>query len=123
MGLLGDLLGSAKVDLGALEEELEALLVDGEDIEAAFKVGHDLFVFSSKRLVFIDHESLAGKRVEYHSIPYRSIRQFSVETSGTFDRDAELRVWVAGESRPLEYECRKGTDIIGIQRMLARYVL
>lgn len=123
MGLLGGLLGGGDVDLEALAEELEAVLIDGEDVEAAFKIDRDMFVFTTKRLIFVDRESLSGKRVEYRSIPYRSIHQFSVETSGRFDRDAELRVWIAGEVRPFEYELRRGTDTVGLQRMLARYVL
>ena len=93
------------------------------DIEAAFKIDRDLFVFTTRRLLFIDRESLTGKKIEYRSIPYRSIHQFSVETAGRFDRGAELRVWIAGEVRPFEYEFGKGTDIVGLQRMLARYVL
>lgn len=123
MGLLGGLLGGGDVALDALAEELEPVLIDGEDVEAAFKSDRDLFVFTTKRLIFVDRESLSGRRVEYRSIPYRSIHQFSVETSGRFDRAADLRIWIAGEVRPFEYELRRGTDIVGLQRMLARYVL
>ena len=123
MGLLGGLLGSGEVDLGALAEDLEALLVDGEDVEAGFAVDRDLFVFTSRRLVFVDRESLAGKKIEYRSIPYRSIHQFSVEATRKLDRGGELRLWLAGEARPFEYEFRKGTDLVGLQRTLARYVL
>ena len=123
MGLLGGLLGGASVDLEALEEELEAVLLDGEEVEAAFKFSRDLFVFTTKRLIFVDRESLAGKRVEYRSIPYRSIHQFSVETSGRSDREAELSIWIAGEVRPFAYEFKRGADIVGLHRTLARYVL
>ena len=36
-------------------------------------------------------QGLTGSKVSYHSILYRSITQFSVETAGSFDADAELK--------------------------------
>jgi Bacterial PH domain len=35
---------------------------------------------------------MTGKKVEYQSVPYRSITRFSIETAGTFDLDAELKI-------------------------------
>ena len=33
---------------------------------------------------------------DYHSIPSKSITHFSIETAGTFDLDAELKIWISG---------------------------
>ena len=44
-------------------------------------------------MIIVDKQGVTGKKVEYKSIPYKSISRFSVETSGHFDLDAELKIW------------------------------
>lgn len=51
-------------------------------------------MFTNKRRSLIDKQGLTGKKVDYHSIPYRQITQFKIETAGHFDLDAELKIWV-----------------------------
>ena len=124
MSMLSGLLGNAsEVDALKLTKEFEDILADGETIESAFKLFRDLFVFTSKRLVLVDKQGLTGKKVEYHSIPYKSITHFTVETAGRFDLDAEMKIWVSGNHAPIEREFKKGTDIIGVQKTLAKHIL
>lgn len=41
-------------------------------------------------------------KVEYHSIPYKSITHFSIETAGAFDLDAELKDnGISGTQEPI----------------------
>src|SRR5688572_672348 len=112
-GLLGN---ASEVNSKSLQDEFGAILVEGETIEKAFKIIRDLFVFTNKRLIFVDRQGFSGKKVEYHSIPYKSITQFSVETAGNWDRDAELRVWLSGRPEPVQRELKKGIDILELQR-------
>lgn len=122
MGLLSNLLGNAtEVDNAKVQAELAPVLVPGETIGRAFKIFRDLFVFTDHRLILIDKQGITGSKVAYHSILYRSITQFSVETAGSFDADAELKVWVAG-GIALQKEFKKGTDIVGLQQYLAQCV-
>ncbi|HEY1110637.1 MAG TPA: PH domain-containing protein [Opitutaceae bacterium] len=122
MGLLSNLLGNAtEVDNAKVQAELAPVLVPGETIGRAFKIFRDLFVFTDQRLILIDKQGLTGSKIAYHSILYRSITQFSVETAGSFDADAELKVWVAG-GIALQKEFKKGTDIVGLQQYLAQCV-
>ena len=124
MGLINAFFGTAsEIDAQELELEFTPILVDGEQISSAFKVVRDLFVFTDRRLILADKQGVTGKKVEYHSIPYKSITQFSVETAGRFDMDAELKIWISGLSHPTKKEFKKGTDIVGIQKALATYVL
>jgi Bacterial PH domain len=58
------------------------LLVDGEDVVMAFKAGRDLTVFTNKRIISIDTQGLTGKKKQYLSIPYKSVRAFAVESAG-----------------------------------------
>ena len=49
MGVLSKLLGNAsEIDSQKLEKEFEGILIDGEEINLAFKVIRDLFVFTNK---------------------------------------------------------------------------
>lgn len=119
-GLFGN---AAEVDAKGLQRELDALLADGEQVIQAFKIMRDLFVFTDKRLLLIDKQGMTGKKAEYHSIPYKSISHFSVETAGTFDMDAELKIYISSNSTPIQREFKRGTDITGVQKTLAKYVL
>jgi hypothetical protein len=42
-----------------------------------------------------------------------------VESAGCFDRDAELKIWLAGISYPIEKELKK---VVGVQKTLARLI-
>lgn len=110
MGLLDKLMGNAsEVDANEVQEELAPILGDSESVIQAFKLVRDMFVFTNYRLMFIDKQGMTGKKVDYHSIPYKAITQFKVETAGHFDLDAELSIWVSGKSEPLKTELSKDT--------------
>ena len=122
MGLLDAILGNAsEVDAGEVSQELSPILGDNETVERVFKEIRDMYVFTSSRLILIDKQGLTGRKVEYHSVPYRAITQFKVETAGHFDMDAELKVWVSGQSDPIEKELNKDT-VVGIQKTLADFM-
>ena len=124
MGLISGLLGNAsEIDGGNLEKEFSRILADNEQIEKAYKVLRDLFVFTNKRLILVDRQGLTGKKSEYHSVPYKSITHFSVETTGHFDVDAELKLWLTGTPTPIEKNFRKDSNIFDVQKALATYVL
>jgi hypothetical protein len=124
MSLVNAIFGTAsKISPEDIQNEFSPLLVEGEEIVGAFKVVRDLFVFTQCRLILADKQELTGSKVEYHSIPYKSISQFSVETAGLFDMDAELKIYISSNPTPLKKEFKKGTDIIQIQKLLATYVV
>lgn len=124
MGILRGLMGHAsEIDIEKIENNFEQILVEGEQIEKAYKVLRDLFVFTNKRLILVDKQGVTGKKVEYHSIPYKSITYFSIETSGHFDLEAELKIWVRGMQEPIKKEFTRDKNIYDIQRTLAGHVL
>ena len=124
MSLVNAIFGTAsKISPEDIQNEFSPLLVEGEEIVGAFKVVRDLFVFTQCRLILADKQGLTGSKVEYHSIPYKSISQFSVVTAGLFDMDAELKIYISSNPTPLKKEFKKGTDIIQIQKLLATYVV
>ena len=124
MGLINAIFGTAsQIDPQELASEFSPILADGEQITGAFKIVRDLFVFTQSRLILVDKQGITGKKVEYHSIPYKSISQFSVETAGRFDLDSELKIYISSNPNPIKKEFRKGTDIVMIQKLLATYVI
>jgi hypothetical protein len=122
--MLQGLFGNAtEVEAKDIKRDLDALLFEGEQVVRAFRIIRDLFIFTDKRLVLIDKQGLTGKKAEYHSIPYKSISHFSVETAGTFDMDAELKIYISGNMTPFERQFRRGADIVGVQKTLAQMIL
>ena len=123
MGLLGGLMCNAsEVDGDKLQQELAEVLVAGESVDSAYKVLRDTFVFTNKRLILIDRQGITGKKVEYLSVPYKSMVSFAVETAGTFDMDSELKIWISGQG-VLQKTFSKGSNIVKVQQSLAKYVL
>jgi len=119
-GLFGN---ASEITTNELQKELAGTILDGEEVIKAFKILRDLFVFTDRRLLLIDKQGLTGKKVEYHSIPYKSISHFAVETAGTFDMDAEMKIYISGNPTPIQREFKRGTDIVGIQKVLASFIL
>jgi hypothetical protein len=125
MGLFSALLGNAgTVNKESLQKDYAMLLIDGEEIELGFKLIRDVFIFTSKRLILIDKQGLTGSKTEYKSISYKSISRFSVETAGTFDLDAELKIWISGELQPsIKKQFNKSVNVYDVHKVLATYVL
>ena len=125
MGILSSLLGNAgAVPQEELQSEYGKLLIHGEDIELGYKLFRDLLIFTTKRLILIDKQGLTGSKVEYKSVPYKSISRFSVETAGTFDLDAELKIWISSEQLPsISKQFNRSVNVYDVHRVLATYVL
>jgi hypothetical protein len=123
MGILSGLMGNAsEVDIQSVEKELEMIIADNEQTEKAYKILRDYFVFTNTRLIVIDKQGITGKKVEYHSIPYKSITHFSVETAGTFDLDSELKIWISSTALPITKQFKKDKSIFDVQKALATYI-
>ena len=124
MGLLDGLMGNAsEVSLEKLHAEYEPLLVEGEMLQKAFKVLRDMLVFTNKRLIFVDKQGVTGSKVEYLSIPYKSITRFSKESGGMLDLDAELKIWVTGQAEPIRKDFKKDNNINIVYQLLSAYIL
>jgi hypothetical protein len=106
-----------------VQKEFGHILGKTERFEKAYKLIRDLFIFTDKRLILVDKQGLSGKKVEIHSYPYKSITHFSIETAGTFDMDAELKIWISGSALPVQKKFNKSLNIYELQSVLSDYVL
>jgi hypothetical protein len=124
MGIFDTIVGNATVtSIASATKEVEAILIDGEQVQMAYKLYRDLHIFTNKRIIFLDKQGLTGAKVEWMSIPYRSITRFSLETAGTLDMDAELKIWVTGSPMPIEKKLSRDVPIAAIARGLSTYLL
>lgn len=125
MGFFSGMIGNAsEVNAEEIRQEYARLLLPEERVEQAYRLIRDVFIFTDKRLILVDVQGLTGKKIDYHSIPYKNISHFSIETAGNFDLDAELKIWISGMgTEPVEKTFNKNLDIYKLQRTLSHYVL
>jgi len=124
MGLFsGESKNAGSMETKKYHSEYGQLLVDGEIIETGFTVTRDTFLFTNKRLIIVEIQGISGKQIEYLSIPYNKITKFSVQTGGSFDLDAELKIWIGSDTIPLEKKFNKDLSIYEVQKVLASHVL
>ncbi|MCR1975996.1 PH domain-containing protein [Clostridium sporogenes] len=124
MGLFDGLIGNAsEVNIMEVEKEYSNILAENERVEKAYKLIRDMFIFTNKRLILVDKQGMTARKTEYHSIPYKAITHFSIETAGNFDLDAELKIWISGTQLPIEKQFNKSLNIYELQSVLSNYVL
>ncbi len=124
MGLLDHLIGNvSEVEPSDVQNDIEPLLIQNENVEAAFAVMRDLLLFTNLRLIWIDKQGVTGKKVKFDSIPYKSIYRFTLETAGTFDAEADLKLWVRGQREPMNIQLSRKIDTGKVGRVLAQYAV
>jgi hypothetical protein len=111
------------MDPGAAASEFARLLSNGEHVYAAFDFVRDAMLFTNGRLIMVDKQGLTGRKVEYLSIPYRSILYFSVTTEGHLLAEARMHIWVDGMKDPIEKEFNNRVDIYQVQGILSAFVV
>ena len=124
MSIISGLIGNAaETSIEDVKKDYGKLLGSNEDVIQAYHWVRDLLIFTDFRLIMVDIQGATGKKVDYHSIPYRSIRHFAVESTGHFDLEAELKIWVSGlGAEPLSYTFSSDADVYKVQALLAECV-
>jgi hypothetical protein len=109
-------------DPATVYPQVAPLLIPNEQLMAAFRTTRDFVTFTNKRLIAANVQGITGKKVDFTSLPYNRIQAFSVETAGSFDRDAELDLWFSGLGK-VRLEFKADTDIRQLAQLIAGYVL
>lgn len=105
-----------------IPNDVNELLIPGEQPYAAFKTFRDSAIFTSKRLIVRDAQGMTGKKVEIYSLPYSSINMWSTENAGKLlDLTAEVELWTrAGH---IKIKLGKKIDVRRIDSLIANFVL
>lgn len=103
-------------------EKVTALLLENETVIDSYKSMRDGVVFTSKRIISINVQGLTGSKKDYTSIPYKNIVAYSVETSGTFDLDSELEIYLSSVGK-VKFEFTGSAAIVEISRYISQHLL
>jgi hypothetical protein len=120
MGMFGN---AHTVDPSQAQQDYARLLGAGEQVQAAYQLVRDVILFTDRRLILVDKQGITGRKVEYLSIPYRSILYFSVTTEGHLMAEARMHIWVDGMKDPIEKEFNNRVDIYQVQGILSAFVV
>jgi cell fate (sporulation/competence/biofilm development) regulator YmcA (YheA/YmcA/DUF963 family) len=124
MGIFNAIMGNAsEINIDNVKKEFEPILIDGENIEKAYKLIRDMFIFTNKRLILVEKQ-IVGTKVDYLSIPYSSIQKFSKESAGILDMDADLKIWLKSDDIPIVKQFGKsGNNINEVYQLLSKHIL
>lgn len=117
------LFSAGDIDVSRAQAEFQAWLIDGEQVLAAFRTIRDTVLLTNYRFIFVDVQGLTGSKKDFQSIPWRSVTRFSFETAGTFDLDADMKVWVSGAATPLEVKISRKSDPQRIHHLMTRLIV
>ena len=124
MGIIDGMVGHAtNTNVDEAKAEFGQMLIRDEQVLAAYKWVRDKVVFTTHRIIHVDVQGLTGKKKSFISYPYSSIHKFSKESAGWLDWDAELRIWIRGETNPVKWEFRKDEAVNEIFNILSEGVL
>ena len=98
------------------------LLLDDEDVINVYSSIRDFVVFTNKRIIAVNVQGFTGSKKDFSTLPYSKIQAFSVETAGTFDLDAELELYFSGLGM-VKFEFSHDSNVVGISKVIAKYVL
>ena len=116
------LLNLKEIQFSEVRPEVGELLVNNEEMIAAFKTVRDQVVFTNKRIFVINVQGITGKKTSYFSYPYSKIQYFGVETAGLLDIDCEL-VAAFSNGTVLQFDFKSEVDIRKISPLISGYIL
>jgi len=109
-----------------IPEHLQNMLTEYEKPLFAVKTIRDAAVFTDKRILIADKQGLTGKKVEYCTIPYKSIVTYAIETAGMLDLDSEIKLTLSGGIQ-VELQFMKGKHmselLFKVYNIISEYVL
>lgn len=113
-----------QISVDAVRNEVNALLINGEQAVMAFQTVRDQLIFTNKRIISVDVQGITGRRKSYSSMPYSKIQYFSIQTPGFAELfpDSELFVMFSN-TFTAKFEFKGNVDIGLIGRMISDYVL
>lgn len=111
-----------QVDLKTVLNDVQPLLINGEQIISAYKAMRDYCVFTNKRVIAVNIQGMTGKKKDFTSLPYSKVCAYSVETAGMIDLDSELEMYFSGLGK-VKFEFTGQSNIVQIGQIISTYIL
>lgn len=100
----------------------ETMLIDGEELFAAFSSSRDKVIFTNKRILSINVQGWTATKSDCTSIPYKRIQLFSFSDTESADKDCELQIFLASVGQ-IRFELGGAYDVTHFQKKLSEYLL
>ena len=113
------------INLAEVRDEVNGLLIPGEEAVMAFRTVRDQLIFTNKRIIAVDIQGLTGTRKSFSSLPYSKVQFFSIQTPSvaeTLVPDSELFLMFAN-GFTAKFEFKGNVNIGAIGRMISEFVL
>ena len=112
------------IDVSSVKTQVFGLLIEGEEIVAAFRTIRDQLVFTNKRIISIDVQGLTGLKKSFAIMPYSKVQFFTIQTPGFAElvSDSELLLMFSNGFNA-KFEFRGSVDIGALGRTISTYVL
>ena len=115
------IIGLMNTNLEDGRDLFDFLISNQEEVLLSYKSVRDRLIVTNKKLLVIDVQGITGRKKEYTILPLSKLTAFSCESSGTFDLDAELKVWGSAINQ-MEFQFLKGTDIRPLVKILNEHL-
>ena len=115
------IIGLMNTNLEDGRDLFDFLISNQEEVLLSYKSVRDRLIVTNKKLLVIDVQGITGRKKEYMILPLPKLTAFSCESSGTFDLDAELKVWGSAINQ-MEFQFLKGTDIRPLVKILNEHL-
>lgn len=111
-----------KVDSNSFDKMVLEFIISGEEIIGAYQSVRDGVIFTNKRIIAINIQGVTGKKKDFTNIPYSKITVFSLESSGVFDLDSELEIYVSGLGK-IKFQFTGSTNVKDICKLISENLL
>ncbi len=112
------------IDTKKIRTDIAALLIEDEEVVAAFKTVRDQMIFTTHRIITTDSVGVTGVKKTYSSLPYAKIQFYGIETPGLVELVPESALMLTFASGyTARFEFRGSTDILELSRVISEYIL
>lgn len=128
MGILQGLAGNMQqIDPHQAMQEYGPWLLQGEQVQSAFRMLRDGFCITTSRIITVDRQGATGKKTRIKSIPLHAIVDVTAETAGSGMDDSEITItyvatpWMKSHNAAYAtytFEFPRSFDIAGLYRYL-----
>ena len=112
------------IDVKSVRDDVNGLLVDGEEVCMAFQTIRDQLVFTNKRIITIEIQGMTGKKKAFTTLPYSRIQYFTIQTPGFMELFPDSELFLAFTNGfKARFEFKGQVDIGVVGRIISEYLL
>ncbi|GAB3735099.1 PH domain-containing protein [Spirosoma lituiforme] len=102
---------AAAAKQNAFNDEVNTLLLPDEKIEDTIRLFADYFVFTSRRVIFVDAKAMSSKRAII-SIPYSKISEVAMSSGGMMNFSQEVAIQVGSIQHEVKlYDAKQSIEL------------